>query len=126
MALQQLLLIFRSFVPGMRFPLEHPEALGVADGLHEAVLELVPRVVLGQQQHVEAGVRGGQAVAVGPVAGDHQLQVAEPPHRHPVRARGELQQLSLVVQAQAVHDAPEVLDGLRLGRVPSVVLCRLF
>lgn len=92
--------------------LQHAEALGVADGLHEPVLQLVPRAVLGQQEHVEAGVRGGEAVRVGAVSGDDQFQVAQPAHGHPVRAGRELQQLALVLERQTVHDAPEVFDDL--------------
>lgn len=46
---------------------KHSEAFRVADRLHESVLELLLRVVFREEKHVEARVRGGQAVAVRPV-----------------------------------------------------------
>ena len=41
------------------------EALGVLDGLDELLLRVLEALVLGEQQVVEARVRGGEPVLVG-------------------------------------------------------------
>lgn len=66
--------------------LQHAEALRVVDGLQQAVLQLLLVGVLGQQQHIEARVTGGQPIAVRPVAGDHHFQAAKAADRHAIGA----------------------------------------
>ncbi len=47
--------------------------LALFDGLHEQVDQLVPVAVLGQQEHIEAGVRRRQTIRVRSVFGDDQF-----------------------------------------------------
>lgn len=58
----------RCFAAGAPAGLLQPESLGVEDGQAQAVCQLLLGAVGGQQQAVEAGVAGGQAVAVRAVA----------------------------------------------------------
>lgn len=50
---------------------------------------------------------------VGAVLGDDHLQLAEPAHRRPVGARGELQEEPLLLLGEGVHDVPELPAGRR-------------
>lgn len=57
--------------------LQHAEAFGVVDRLEQPLFEFVARRIFGQQKDVEAGVTRGQAIAVGAMAGDDELQFAQ-------------------------------------------------
>lgn len=60
------------------------KALGVHDGEAQAVEKLGVRVVLREQEGVEASVRGGQLVRGRPVTLDEALEVAQTPDGRPV------------------------------------------
>mmetsp|Transcript_8322 Transcript_8322/g.29551 ORF Transcript_8322/g.29551 Transcript_8322/m.29551 type:complete len:734 (-) Transcript_8322:1002-3203(-) len=89
-------------------PLEQPEALTLGDRGAQLGLELRAVAVLGQQEVVEARVRRGQVVAVGPRARDDELEMPEAADGRAVAARHERQQLALVRRRERVHHLPEV------------------
>ena len=59
------------------------KALSIFNGQQQPLLELLLAGVLWQQQVVEAGVRGGQAVCVPSCPLYHQAQLPQPAHRRP-------------------------------------------
>ena len=65
-----------------------------------------------QQQRVEAGVAGGQLVAVHAVALNDAAQVPQAPYRGTVTAREELEEVTPLVLVKLSHNVPEPLDGL--------------
>mmetsp|Transcript_11500 Transcript_11500/g.28707 ORF Transcript_11500/g.28707 Transcript_11500/m.28707 type:complete len:485 (-) Transcript_11500:933-2387(-) len=98
------------------------EALGVLDGLDELLLRVLEALVLGEQQVVEARVRGGEPVLVRAVLGDDEGEVAQPLDGHAVGARAEEEEALLHLDRQAVHRLPQVGDGRVVAREAVVVL----
>ena len=82
-----------------------------------------------QQEVVEAGVGGGQAVGGGPLRADDKgrLQGGQPLDGHPVGARHKEQQPLLLLLAEAVHHLPEPCHHLHSTSTPikTVLLAEL-
>lgn len=95
-----------------RDPSLQAKALGVEDGQAQPRGHVGARAVAGQQEGVEAGVAGGQLVAVGAVPLYDAPKVAQAPDGRAVAAGEELQEVAALVVIELPHYLPQPLDCL--------------
>jgi len=72
------------------------KALSIHDGKLQSVSQLLLALIRGQQQSVEAGMRGWQLVAVSAVSLDDAAQVAQTANGSSVTASEELEEAALL------------------------------
>eukprot|EP00013_Stygamoeba_regulata_P005500 CAMPEP_0177637378 /NCGR_PEP_ID=MMETSP0447-20121125/4940_1 /TAXON_ID=0 /ORGANISM="Stygamoeba regulata, Strain BSH-02190019" /LENGTH=157 /DNA_ID=CAMNT_0019139303 /DNA_START=72 /DNA_END=542 /DNA_ORIENTATION=+ len=92
----------------------HAKPLRVRDGQQQAVRQLFLGAVLGQQQLVEARVRGGQAVRVGAAARHNECELAAALDRNPITARTKLKQQLALFVSERVNNFPERANDARI------------
>ena len=80
------------------------KALSIHDGKLQSVCQLLLALIRGQQQSVEAGMRGWQLVAVSAVSLDDAAQVAQTANGSSVTASEELEEAAFLFVVHHLSD----------------------
>ena len=100
------------------------EALGIVHRCHEVAPHAFFRLILWQDEHVEACVARWQPACLTRTLYQH-LELAKAPHRRSIAAGDEREELLLLLERQRVQNAPEALNRCVLGAVSALVDRRL-